>query len=84
LREGKGIGGGGKQGRDRKPITEEQEVVVGVYPAAVCSHYLLITAARGSGPLRGHLALTGRELTRIPCRWAQVPLLPQQLLGNFP
>lgn len=31
-------GGGGKQGRDRKPKAEAQEVVVGVLPAAVCSH----------------------------------------------
>lgn len=48
LQEGKGIGAGSKQGRDRKPVTEEQEVVVGVHPAAVCSHCMLITAASSS------------------------------------
>lgn len=42
--EGKGIGGGCKQGRDRKPATEEQEVAVGVHPAAVCTYNVLITA----------------------------------------
>lgn len=45
LWEGKETGGGSKQGGDRKPVTEEQEVVVGVHPAAVCSHCVLITAA---------------------------------------
>lgn len=45
LSEGKGMGGGSEQGRDRKPVAEEQEVVVGVHPAAVCSHCVLITKA---------------------------------------
>lgn len=61
---GQGNGGGGKQGRDRKSVTEEQEVVVGVHPAAECSHCMLITAA--SSLLRGHLALTCSNLTRVP------------------
>lgn len=50
LRDPSPMGGQGdwrwsKQSRDRKPVTEEQEVVVGVPPAAVCSHCMLITVA---------------------------------------
>lgn len=53
LWEGKGPGGRGKQGRDRKPVAEEPEVVIGVHPAAVVSHCMLFTAA--SSLLGGHL-----------------------------
>ena len=49
--------GGSEQGSDRKPVAEEQEVVVWVHPAAVCSHCVLITKATVFWPQRGHLAL---------------------------
>lgn len=39
-------------------------MVVGVHPAAFGSHCMLIAAA--SGLLRGRLAQTGRDLTRVP------------------
>lgn len=60
------MGGGSEQGRDRKPVAEEQEVVVGVHPAAVSSHCVLITKASSFLASERPLALAGRGLTKVP------------------
>ena len=65
LSEGKGMGGS-EQGRDRKPVAEEQEVVVGVHPAAVCSHCVLITKVSRFLASERPPRLAGRGLTKVP------------------